>query len=263
MIPKAYIDQWKLNTPWQQDEFVEQDLILSRLLIELYSSKLISENLTFRGGTALHKLFLKTPYRYSEDLDFVQIKAGNIGDILTEIRKIFRRIIPGNPKYNKAISTNTLIFSYDAENPPNPKMRIKIEINTREHFAVEGNKNLKYECKSDWFTGSADIVTFSAEELIAAKLRALYQRRKGRDLFDIWIARELNPEPGKTVKIMKAYLNNENLKITKKEFTDNLSAKIENAIFQNDITPLIRDSSSYDSREAFEYVKDNFLSLLR
>ena len=259
MLPKAYIDQWKLNSPWRQDEFVEQDLILSRLLIELYSSKLISENLAFRGGTALHKLFLKIPYRYSEDLDFVQIKVGDIGAILTELRKIIKRIIPSTPKYKKSKSNNTLIYSYDAENPPNPKMKIKIEINTREHFAVDGIKNLKLECKSDWFTGSADIVTFSTEELLATKLRALYQRRKGRDLFDLWIARELKPKFDKTVKILNAYLDNENLSITKKEFLDNLSAKIEDPIFQNDITPLIRNSSEYNLNEAFEYVKNTYI----
>lgn len=262
MLPKAYIDQWKINSPWQQDEFVEQDLILSRLLIELYSSEIISENLAFRGGTALHKLFLKIPHRYSEDLDFVQIKAGDIGNILTELRKIIRRIIPGNPKYKKSKSNNTLIYSYDAENPPNPKMRIKIEINTREHFAIEGTNKLKLECKSDWFTGTADIVTFSTEELLATKLRALYQRRKGRDLFDLWISKELKPNFRKTVEILKTYLDKENLSITKKEFLDNLSAKIEDSIFQNDITPLIRDSSEYDISKAYDYVKNKYLLVI-
>jgi len=262
LLPKAYIDQWKLYSPWQKDEFVEQDLILSRLLIELYSSKIITDNLAFRGGTALHKLFLKMPYRYSEDLDFVQIKAGDIGAILTELRKIIKRIIPATPKYKKTKSNNTLIYSYDAENPPNPKMKIKIEINTREHFAVDGINNLKLECKSNWFTGSANIVTFSIEELLATKLRALYQRRKGRDLFDLWIARELKPKFEKTVTILKAYLKKDNLSITKKEFLDNLSAKIEDPIFQNDITPLIRDSSEYNLREAFEYVKNKYIVLL-
>jgi len=262
LLPKAYIDQWKINSPWRQDEFVEQDLILSRLLIELYSSEIISDNLAFRGGTALHKLFLKGSHRYSEDLDFVQIKTGDIGNILTELRKILRRIIPGNPKYKKSKNNNTLIYSYYAENPPNPKMKIKIEINTREHFAIEGTKKLKRECKSDWFTGTANIITFSSEELLATKLRALYQRRKGRDLFDLWIARELNPNYEKTIKIFKAYLEKENLSITKKDFLDNLSAKIEDPIFQNDILPLIMNSSEYEIGKAFEYVKSNYINII-
>ena len=162
----------------------------------------------------------------------------------------------------KSKSNNTLIYSYDAENPPNPKMKIKIEINTREHFAIDGIRNLKLECKSDWFTGSADIATFSTEELLATKLRALYQRRKGRDLFDLWIAQELKPNFAKTVKILKAYLDKANLSITKKEFLDNLSAKIEDPIFQNDITPLIRNSSEYNLKEAFEYVKKTYMDFI-
>jgi len=262
LIPKSYINQWKLVSPWQQDEFVEQDLILSRLLIELYSSKIFSDNLIFRGGTALHKLFFKTPHRYSEDLDFVQIKAGHIGDVLTELRKVIKQIIPTKPVYNKSQIANRLVYSYYAENPPNPKMKIKIEINAREHFAVDEIKNLKLECKSDWFTGSADISTFSKEELLATKLRALYQRRKGRDLFDLWIARELKPDTQKTVTIFKAYLKNEKLNISQKDFLENMNAKIEDPIFQNDLTPLIRNSSKYSLKEAFEYVKDSYIILI-
>lgn len=260
MLPKAYIDQWKANSPWQQEEHVEQDLILSRLLIELYSNKTISENIAFRGGTALHKLFLKTTHRYSEDLDFVQIKAGDIGYILTELRKVIKQIIPGNPKYKSSANNNTLIYIYYAENPPNPKMKIKIEINTREHFAIEGIKKLNFECSSDWFTGSTEIITYSAEELLATKLRALYQRKKGRDLFDLWISRELKPDFEKTVKIFKAYLDNENLSITKREYLDNLISKIEDPLFQNDILPLIRNSSEYNVKKAFDFVKNKYIT---
>ena len=262
MIPKAYIEQWKQHSSWRQDEFVEQDLILSRLLVELYTSKTISNTLAFRGGTALHKLFLKHPYRYSEDLDFVQIKAGDIGSILTELRRITSRIITNKPKHKKSKNNNTLTYSYEAENPPNPRMKIKIEINTREHFAVDGVRNLRLECNSDWFKGTADIVTFSTEELLATKLRALYQRSKGRDLFDLWIARELNPVFEKTIRIFKTYLDSENLRITKKEYAENLRNKIEDSIFQNDIKPIIRNSMDYNLSEAYEYVRDNYINLM-
>jgi len=259
LIPDAYINQWKSRSPWQQNEFVEQDLILTRLLVELYSDELISANLAFRGGTALNKLFLKNPYRYSEDLDFVQIKAGDIGAVLTVLRRIIRNVIPSKPKYNKSKIANTLIYYYTAENPPNSKMRIKIEINTREHLAFDGIRTIKQECISDWFTGLADIVTYSAEELLATKLRALYQRSKGRDLFDLWVSRELNHNPQRTIEIFKLYLENENLSIAKKDFTDNLNDKFADAVFRNDIIPLIRQSSEYDIKKAFEYVHDTYL----
>ena len=45
---------------------------------------------------------------------------------------------------------------------------------------------------SPWFTGATDIITYELDELMATKLRALYQRRKGRDLFDIWYVADHN-----------------------------------------------------------------------
>ena len=57
MIPMAYITQWRQVAPWPDDMQVEQDLILSRTIVEIFSNPFLSEQLAFRGGTALHKLF--------------------------------------------------------------------------------------------------------------------------------------------------------------------------------------------------------------
>ncbi len=78
MIPRDYITAWLQHAPWAQDAQVEQDLIISRALIEIFSRPILRENLAFRGGTALYKLHLK-PARYSEDIDLVQAEAGAIG----------------------------------------------------------------------------------------------------------------------------------------------------------------------------------------
>ena len=56
LIQRAYITAWRSHTRWFQDAQVEQDLILSRALVELYSEDVIKEQLALRGGTALHKL---------------------------------------------------------------------------------------------------------------------------------------------------------------------------------------------------------------
>ena len=45
----------------------EQDLVISRALVEIYSKRDLSAALAFRGGTALHKLHMKPPARYSEN----------------------------------------------------------------------------------------------------------------------------------------------------------------------------------------------------
>lgn len=59
MIPQAEIISWRNIAPWAGFDQVEHDLVLPRALCELYKNPLISENLVFRGGTALHKLFFK------------------------------------------------------------------------------------------------------------------------------------------------------------------------------------------------------------
>ena len=86
MIPQSYITAWRKHAPWQEDYQVEQDLIIHRSLVALFADKFIRERLAFRGGTALHKLFLTPSVRYSEDIDLVQVKAEPFGPIIDKIR---------------------------------------------------------------------------------------------------------------------------------------------------------------------------------
>ena len=79
MIPQAYIIEWSNNVPWSTNEQVEQDLVICRALVAIFNDDFLAENLAFRGGTALHKLFLSPQQRYSEDIDLVQIKAAPFG----------------------------------------------------------------------------------------------------------------------------------------------------------------------------------------
>ncbi len=93
MIPETFITEWKANAPWQSPFMVEQDLIISRVIVEIFSDPLLSDHLVFRGGTALHKLHLPPASRYSEDIDLVQIKSGPIGPIFDRLRKIFEPLL--------------------------------------------------------------------------------------------------------------------------------------------------------------------------
>ena len=72
MIPAAFITEWANTVAWPTVEQVEQDLILSRLIIEIANDNYLGEELVFRGGTCLHKLRLDPALRYSEDLDYVR-----------------------------------------------------------------------------------------------------------------------------------------------------------------------------------------------
>jgi len=65
MIPQRYIEEWKISAPWPNDAQVEQDLIIARALVEIFSDDMLRESLAFRGGTALHKLYVQPQARYS------------------------------------------------------------------------------------------------------------------------------------------------------------------------------------------------------
>lgn len=86
MIPLAYITEWRNKAPWQDDFQVEQDLIIERALVEIFSDPFLKERMAFRGGTALHKLYLSPAARYSEDIDLVQTSAEPIKDTIKAFR---------------------------------------------------------------------------------------------------------------------------------------------------------------------------------
>lgn len=92
MIPKPSIEQWLLNALWNSFDQVEQDLVISRTLIELFSDEFLNEHLAFRGGTALHKLYLNPAPRYSADIDLVQIKPGPIKPIMQRINEVITKL---------------------------------------------------------------------------------------------------------------------------------------------------------------------------
>lgn len=258
MIPSAYITAWRKYAPWKTNEQVEQDLVICRALISIFSEPVLKDNLAFRGGTALYKLFFQPSARYSEDIDLVQIKPGPIGDIFDRIRKQLSFI--AKPKIKQGSRNNTMVFLFESEIPPKIPMKLKIEINCREHFNVLGLKEYSYKVDSQWHTGLAKIQSYDINEILGTKMRALYQRKKGRDLFDLWYSL-LNGDifPGKVVSAFNAYLEHDGLFVSKKEYLDNLALKIKDPDFRSDTETLLRPDIIFDIDEAYELVKNELL----
>jgi len=262
MIPRAYITAWRSIAPWKLDSQVEQDLILCRSLLELFSNANVSQKLAFRGGTALHKLHLTPPTRYSEDIDLVQIKSEPIGNIIDTIRKILDSLL-GRPLIRQKRDTQIMIYRMSSEIPPIIPLRLKIEINSREHFTVFGFKKENFKVKSRWFSGSCEITTYDINELLGTKLRALYQRRKGRDLYDLWLS--INNGRANPVKIVRAfhrYINASGLKVSKNEFMQNLDLKMQNHDFLHDTDTLLRPEVKYDPQEAYNLIEKYIMEII-
>jgi len=111
MLPRRYIEEWREIAPWAEDAQVEQDLIIEKALLELFSDPFLRERLAFRGGTALHKLFLKPQVRYFEDIDLVQTAAEPIKDTISAIRK--RLSFPGKPVIKQKTNNNTMVYRFN------------------------------------------------------------------------------------------------------------------------------------------------------
>ena len=92
MISRRDIINWSGEHPWQEQDQIEQDLLLSQAICEIASDELLAEELALRGGTALHKLFLEKPLRYSEDLDYVRTTAGGIGEVTGRLLDIGKKL---------------------------------------------------------------------------------------------------------------------------------------------------------------------------
>lgn len=262
MIGQNAITGWRSKAPWRNDLQVEQDLILHAMIQAIYSDPFLQEKIALRGGTCLNKFIWNTPVRYSEDLDFVQTAPDKIGPTADHLRGALSDIFEEDGRSEARSDGFRLYYSFMPENNPGHRQRIKIEINTREQFAVDGYRKLKITLDSLWRTGEAIVTTFSAEELFATKLRALYQRRKGRDLFDLWMSRELEPDYKKIVGLFREYMKHNKKNIHRDLLTQNLDEKMKDQSFLDDVTALLVPGASYDPLMAANFVNKELFSLI-
>lgn len=237
MIPRAFITEWQARVPWPQPYQVEQDLILSRLMIEIAMNELLEDELVMRGGTCLHKLHLPEPYRYSEDLDYVRRTHSGIKPYVDELREIAARMGLEVHAVERSGQMVHLILDAAPTIPPG-RIRIKVETNIVETDFFSEPTTIDHAVESRWWSGAAPIWTFVLPEMMSTKCRALYQRRKGRDLFDLWLVltRE-KPDSEKIVAGLRHYMKES--VFTYAELAENLGDKLNDVGFRADLESLI------------------------
>lgn len=260
MIDRASIMQWNEHAPWAYPFMVEQDLIICRALVCIFSDEFLADNLAFRGGTALHKLYLSPQSRYSEDIDLVQIHPGPIKPIMYRLGEVLSWMpdrVTKQKRYN-----NTMLFRMESEVPPVEPLRLKVEINCYEHFNVLGLQRVPFEVQNRWFSGQCKITTYVLDELVGTKLRALYQRKKGRDLYDLQLA--IGSGKIDVIRVLECYQRYMEFVVDKaptyKQFVQNMELKMQDSDFLNDMNHLSReDSTPFDPFAAYEQVKVTFI----
>ncbi len=255
MIPQQYITAWRQTVPWKSNEQIEQDLVICRALVEIFSDDYLREHLAFRGGTALHKLYLSPQPRYSEDIDLVQIKPEPIKETMMRIQEKLDFL--GKASAFQKQANNTLKFRFESEFAPVQPLRLKVEINCREHFTSLGIIEKDFNIESEWFKGQCKIKTYELEELLGTKLRALYQRRKGRDLYDLYKAFQTTELD--TSKIIETYHQYIKFSVenppSRKQFLQNMEAKMQDTEFLGDTTALLRPTEEFNADTAYELIR--------
>lgn len=261
MIPRANITAWRNTAPWPDDAQVEQDLVLSRALVEMFSREAVAEQIVFRGGTALHKLYFDPPARYSEDIDLVQREAGPIGPLIGGIRAALDSWL-GEPKWRAGHGRFTLYYRFETTFEPTVNMRLKVEINTREHFAVHGIVRHLHRVENPWFAGAAEVHTFSLPELLATKLRALHQRKKGRDLFDLALGLAHGANREQILSAFERYMDFGGTPVTRAQFEASMATKLTDRAFLDDVSQILRTGLDHDPAEAWALVSEALVSKL-
>jgi predicted nucleotidyltransferase component of viral defense system len=245
-----------------EDYQVEQDLVISRALVDIFSHPVLHRSLAFRGGTALYKLFIRPPARYSEDIDLVKIEAAPAGPVMDALHAVLDPWL-GQPRYRQSEGRVTFDYRFPSEDPTPLTLKIKIEINTREHFSVYGMTNVPFSVSSRWFEGDCTIPSYELDELLGTKLRALYQRRKGRDLFDLSTALEDGrTDPERIIESFRAYMEEGGHSVSRAEFEENLAGKLRDRRFASDIGPLLARGHSWDLDAMAARVSDSLITQL-
>jgi predicted nucleotidyltransferase component of viral defense system len=250
LIPRAYIQAWSTRAPWPDLRQVEQDLIISRALCDLFNAPTLHGKIAFRGGTAIHKLLFERPLRYSEDIDLVQTRAEPIGATVDAIRDALSWL----GKCNRAQAGHSmhLVFKFAPESEPEMTLKLKVEVNTREHASLHGLKSYPFGVENDWYQAKVEIASFTPEELFGTKLRALLQRRKNRDMFDLHYGLErLAIDDGQLVACFHHYLKLEGQQITRAMAEQRMLQKLTTSLIE-DIAPLLPTGVRYSESEAVE-----------
>lgn len=263
MINRIAIKEWSTVVPWITDKQVEQDLIICRALVAIFSDEFLAGELAFRGGTALHKLYLSPQPRYSEDIDLVQINSGPIKPIMQRLGEVLDFLPNKVTKVKK--HNNTMVFRMESEVPPVMPIRLKVEINCKEHFNILGLIKMPFKVENSWFSGECEITVYQLDELLGTKLRALYQRKKGRDLFDMYRAMQHDINPDRILTCYNRYMDFVvDAPPTKKQYLRNMEEKMADPDFIGDMQSLLRaDEAAFNAEEAYEAVREMFIEKLR
>ncbi len=264
--------------PWPNMRQVEQDLLLCRSMIALFEDDFLKTQIAMRGGTLLHKVYLAPPARYSEDIDLVVIGDRPDEHISKAIKRVLRDVL-GRPSHSaweavklavrnvvKPSRVLRVIYHVPSLADPGGKpLEIVVEANATERTSYRPVARVPFRYPFRDQTVSATLNGFEIHEMLGTKLRALFQRKRGRDLFDLYWALAASPFPVNSSEIIESflyYMQQEGTIARRDEFIGILNGHLQERGFLTDMKALLRTGISYDPLIAGSYVINNLLNLL-
>lgn len=193
---------------WQlRPEVVEKDYVLGWLLAAL-AAEPIRNTWIFKGGTSIKKCFFET-YRFSEDLDFSLLPdAVYAGEAIREalvsltrtaaelsgIQFPAERIEVRSRRNKQGQATFEARIAYSGPlNYPGPP-RVLFDITQHERVLENPTHRPIFHPYPDPLPESATVATYSFNELLSEKTRALYERSRPRDLYDVVFLLDNRPD---------------------------------------------------------------------
>lgn len=264
---------------WPELYQVEQDLLLSLTMAAIFKDKFLSEQVAMRGGTVLHKVHLAPAVRYSEDIDLVAVGDRPEKHLQRALMRVLRPIL-GKEKSsawallrlavrNAAKPSRILrcVFKVQSVAEPARELTVEVEVNVSERTPRFELQRLPFSFGFRGETQATDIVSFNINEMLATKMRATFQRKKGRDLFDLfWALTAQSALPVTTDEVLEAfahYMQEESTVVPRSEFLAHIDRCLaDKAGFCRDMDALLKRSLDYDPSAAAEVVIERLLSRL-
>jgi hypothetical protein len=226
---------------------------LGRIQVRFFVKRGIERTPTQQPAGAVAPLCVSTPeattfdlIRYATSIGGIERAAETIGPLLPILRaRELKRML-------------------DAENEPAVTQRLG--------FVIEAGSAKKLaKVVRDWLPDKlaaiplSPIKGYDIHEMLGTKMRAMFQRKRGRDLFDLYWALTKSTSPIDPLAIIESfqhYLKQEGTKAGRAEFVGILNAHLKDRGFCSDMEPLLRHGISYNPQAAGSYIKANLLSLL-
>ena len=220
---------------------LDADYFQHRILFLL--SRITSNELVFKGGTAMAKAFGLN--RFSEDLDFTAVKKIDLEKILRRIVEELRLLgatAEANIAERKRVSVAGRLriqgATYDGTELS--RLSIRIEVSTREKVLLTPVLSEITPIYQD--LQSYTILVMKPEEILAEKVRALLTRNKARDLYDLYFL--LNKKTPVNLKLIQKKLSYYKQTFSQSKLEERINAL--SASWQNELKPLVQTLPSFD-----------------